>query len=132
MKDIDTVFQMISDEQNEEIQMEGVREGKKVKNFSVFFQPIEGKKYWENCAEIIASKKDSELQERYIYKMLLWLRDMNWPGAERIYDRLLTFPFMLIEHDLRFCLDQAKKTDDQPWYSNLLSLLNDFNQASII
>lgn len=132
MKDIDTIFQMISAEQNEETQIKGVIEGKKVKHLSVFFQPIEGKKYWENCAEIIASKKNHELQERYIYMMLLWLRDINWPGAEIIYDRLLNFPFMLIEQPLLFCLDQAKKTDDSSWHRNLLYLLNEFNQKNTI
>ena len=127
MKDIDTIFQMISDNQSKEIQEKGICEGKKVKHISVFFQPIEGKQYWENCAEIIVSKENRELQERYIYMMLLWLRDINWPGAEKIYDRLLKFPVALIDHPLHYCLNQAEKTDDIPWYRNLLSLLNELN-----
>ena len=98
---------------------------KKVQNLSVFFQPIEGKKYWGNCAEIIISKKNSELQERYIYKMLLWIQDMNWPGAEKIYDRMLLFPLSVIEYYLRFCLLQAEKLNDKTWYNNLSSLLNE-------
>ncbi len=125
MKDIDTIFQMLSDNQSEEIQTKGIIEGKKVKHFSVFFQPIEGKKYWENCAEIIISKKNSELQERYIYMMLLWIQDMNWPGAEKLYDRLLLFPLSVIEDYLLFCLRQAEKMEDKTWYINLSALLDE-------
>lgn len=124
MKDIDTIFNMISSLQSDEIQKEGIEEGKKVQNFSVFFQPVEGKIYWENCAKIISGKNNSEL-ERYYYLMLLWLRDMNWPGAEIIENRLKEFPPEIITDDLNSCIAQAKQTEDIVWQNNLISLRNE-------
>jgi len=130
MTDIDTIFNMISSFQSEKIQKKGIEEGKKVKNFSVFFQPVEGIFYWENCATIIASKNNDELISRYLYKMLLWLRDMTWPGAETIWNRLKEFPMESIIHELDSCIIDSKKLDDEVWNHYLLCLRDEITQIT--
>lgn len=65
--DINQIFNMIDDRYiaNNDLktQEHGIEEGKKVKNMSVFFQPKENKGVWENCAKIIASHTDKELEQ---------------------------------------------------------------------
>lgn len=87
---IDYIIEMLSGHNSEDKQEEGIRLARKVKNFQVFFQPsffTGPKSAWENCASIICEKSDEEL-ELYLYEMLEWLRDINWPGAFLIADRL--------------------------------------------
>ena len=45
---IDQIFDMLSWNNNEEIQRQGIQEAKKIKHLSVLFQPIESKSIWEN------------------------------------------------------------------------------------
>ena len=122
MQDIDTIFQMLSSLQDPQTQEKGLAEGKKVKSLSVFFQPAEGKIYWENCAKIIAGKQDRDLREQYVYPMLLWLRDINWPGAEIIFERLRQLPPEVVEPHIEVCLKQATALGDAAWCSSLNAL----------
>ena len=94
MYSIDEIMEMLDSslERNNscEIQKQGIELGKKIKCLDVFFQPVypSGKLVWENCAKIIVSKTDEEL-EPYIFKMFEWLDDINWPGALIIFERLV-------------------------------------------
>ena len=84
---IDDIFDMLSWENTNEVQTQGISEAKKIKHISVLFRPKESKSIWENCAIVLASKSDDELS-KYIVDLFEWLQDMNWPGADIIYDRL--------------------------------------------
>lgn len=84
---IDQIFRMLSWNNDRQTQEQGIHEAKKIKNLSVLIQPIESKSIWENCANVLASKSDDEL-EIYFMDLFRWIQDMNWPGAEIIYDRL--------------------------------------------
>ena len=74
---IDQLFEMLSSNNEEKIQMQAIEEAKKIKNLSVLIQPIESKSIWENCAKVLASKSDQELAI-YLIDMFQWLQDMNW------------------------------------------------------
>ena len=74
--DIDTLYEMLDEEQPIEIQEAALREARKIKSLSVFMQPVEYKWSWENCAKVICEKTDEELNN-YTYEMLEWLRDLN-------------------------------------------------------
>ena len=54
--EIDRIFEMIADGEDETTRQKGIGEGRKVRFLSVFCQPREGKRYWEGCAEILAGK----------------------------------------------------------------------------
>ena len=87
---IDSIIEMLSWNNAEEIQNKGFKLGREIKNLKVFFQPMikgRSKELWENCAQILCEKSDEELTP-YLYDMVEWLQDLNWPGALIIQDRL--------------------------------------------
>ncbi len=66
----------------------------KWEDFSPLFLPLyrTGKEVWGNSALIIVNKTDEEL-EPYLTDMLIWITDLNWPGAELIWQRLIKFDY---------------------------------------
>ena len=114
MNDIDRIFDDLRCTNSEDVQARGIEAGKTVKHFSVFIMPVMNKQIWYNCAKILEDKNDKELKP-YFPVLLQWLQDMNWPGAEIIFNRLLkvTDPELLIDYNL--CLSNAKHSGDKPW-----------------
>ena len=104
--DIDTLFVMLDEEQPTEVQEAALREARKIKSLSVFMQPIEYKWSWENCAKVICEKTDKEL-DTYICEMLKWLRDLNWPGAFLIMERLEKMDSQLLVYAVGYQVKQA-------------------------
>ena len=88
------------------------------------FQPIESKSIWENCAKVLISKEDQELN-LYLISMFQWLQDMNWPGAELIYERLKRMPMHYIKTAYTICLSKADYTGDVTWKKILINFWND-------
>ena len=75
---------------SKEDQERGVKLAESVKCINVFLQPNSyryGKNVWDNCAKILSARPDEELS-LYLTELLKWLRDMNWPGAFCILERL--------------------------------------------
>lgn len=112
--DIDYIMYLLNCDSDQNEQNKGIELAKRIKNLSVLFQPIESKSLCENCAKVIASKKDEDLKP-YLMLMFNWLQDMNWPGAEIIYDRLKAMPEQFIELDYKMSLDIANETDNYSW-----------------
>ena len=125
MANINQVFCMLSWDSDEKTQQEGIREAQKIKYLSVLFQPIESKSVWENCAKVLASKSDDELK-LYLFHMLQWLQDMNWPGAEIIYRRLLEMPAEMLAWRFQRSLEDAIALKDNSWISCLLALEQEY------
>ncbi len=125
MANINQVFRMLSWDSDEETQQEGIQEAQKIEYLSVLFQPIESKSVWENCAKVLASKSDDDL-EIYIFHMFMWLQDMNWPGAEIIYNRLLVMPEDMITWRFRHSFSDAIVLKDNPWISCLLAFKQEY------
>ena len=103
----------------------GIAAARKLKNIYPFIQPIvagrNSKSVWEPCAKVVALKSDENLEE-YLYLLLEWLQDMNWPGAEIIFDRLSEIPFERIGNYLECSISRAKKDDDESWLNTLEAL----------
>ena len=95
-----------------------------MKHLSVFLQPIESKSVWENCAKVLISKSDEELA-LYLVSMFMWLRDMNWPGAYLIYDRLKIMPKEFTDMAYKISLSTAVETGDTMWEYALRDFEND-------
>lgn len=114
MTDINQLFHMLSWNSDDETQTAGIREAQKIEYLSVLFQPVESKGVWENCAKVIAGKPD-EILSKYTFRMFEWLQDMNWPGAQIIWDRLLKMPANMISSAFQYSLKKAQALDDAPW-----------------
>ena len=65
---------------------------------------------WYQEAKIIIAQDDSVIR-RYIIQLLDWLVDINWPGADMIYDRIARMP--LTEDIEKAIVDSIK------WAENL-------------
>ena len=114
-----------SDEENNLREEQGIAEARKLKNIFPFIRPIvagkNSKLVWEPCAKVVALKSDEELCN-YIFLLLEWLQDMNWPGAEIIFDRLSQIPLAKIDSYIEFSMKLAKKDDDICWLNTLKAL----------
>lgn len=118
---IDDIFGYLSWNNAPEVQSMGIEMAKKIKFLSVLIMPIEDKSVWENCAKVLASKSDDEL-DRYFIKLFEWIKDMNWPGADIIYRRLGLVPSQKIMWAYKYSVSIAEQTHDDIW--NLV--LSDF------
>ena len=115
--DINILFEMLDINNDISIQQKGIEEGKKVKYLSVFMQPIESKNVWENCAKIIVSKSDEEL-DKYMFFLMEWLQDENWSGFDIILNRLKKMPESMIVDDYSYFIKKAVK-EDIDWLERL-------------
>ena len=104
---IDEIYDLLiwdasySDDEYESRKNRGIAEAVKLNNIYPFIRPIvvpteKSKSVWEPCAEIISLKSNDELQP-FLYLLFEWLQDMNWPGADIIFERLTNFPFLELE-----------------------------------
>lgn len=109
--------------ESDENQCYGLELAKKVNCFNVFLQPCNkniNKNVWNNCAKILSDKSDEELSP-YLPELFRWLKDLNWPGAICIYDRLIISVDELFEYELKVSITTAKAQNDKLW---LLALKN--------
>jgi hypothetical protein len=93
MSNIDEIIALLDWNRDSVDQEKGLVLARDVECIKAFFQPSGrnyGKNVWDNCAVIICERSDAELNY-YILDMLLWLEDLNWPGAELIQQRLIRF-----------------------------------------
>ena len=93
MTNIDRIMYLLDWDRTPAEQREGLSLAREVVCINAFFQPIGpsySKSVWDNCATVICERSDQELQP-YLTDMILWLQDLNWPGAEQIQQRLIAF-----------------------------------------
>lgn len=121
-----------SDEENEAKMQKGIDSAKQIKNIFPFMQPIlaspeKSKSVWEPCAKVIAMRSDEELQP-YMYLLLEWIQDLNWPGALMIYNRLTQIPFSSMKLAFRHTRTMAEQTNDSCWLAVLDGLYQDMEK----
>ena len=119
----------LTTEENEAKAQKGIDTAKQIKNLFPFMQPIvvppeKSKSVWEPCAKVIAMRSDEEL-EPYLFMLLEWLQDTNWPGALIIYDRLIRMPYSLLEFPYTYSRKMAEQTNDTCWLGTLEDLYED-------
>ncbi len=136
-KKIDDIMDLISWQNSTEEQEYGIEIAKKIENIDVFFFPssnYHSKDLWENCAKIVASKSDEEL-EPYLGKMFEWLQDLNCPGATVILERLLKFSASLLKNPLEQQVKLLAMLDDNEsnvWLMFLSELLLNVELVKIL
>lgn len=95
------------------------------------------KTYWGICAEIIytVGVKQNNFD---IDKLLVWLQDLNWPGAFRIIDLLKNLDKEVLVPHIERALLEAKADEDYMWIGGILELVDakglsseDFSDRSI-
>ena len=128
---IDKIFEYLSWDSNNEIQKRGIELASNINNLSVLIMPIENKSIWENCAKVLISKCDEEL-ELYFFELFEWLKDMNWPGAYLIYDRLICVSTEKFLPAYQYSLSVAKQMDDRIWEMVLKEEEKNWNLDSAI
>lgn len=124
---IDRIMELISWDRTESEQQRGIAMARNVSCLKAFCQPIGpdyGKNVWDNCAVILCERSDEELNP-YISDMLLWLEDLNWPGAELIQKRLMEFQNIdsLVRY-LDHWVPALKKLEKRAWLSFISELLD--------
>ena len=125
MTNADYVLEMFDWNRCSKERNEGLKLSSEIKCINVFFQPLDdefGKNVWGYCAKAISLRTDNQLRN-YLFKMLEWIQDMNWPGAETIYERLLMYSDiedLMLSIDI--CLRKAEQLGDLDWATNLKNL----------
>ena len=127
MVNIDYIMELLDWNNSAEKQELGIRLAGEVKCINVFLQPCKpyGKNVWGNCAKILSKKTNEELSV-YSTELMMWLQDMNWPGAFCIFDRL---KLMVDEQNFRisyrYCMKLARALEDESWELALHMLVDD-------
>ena len=132
----DEIFSLLDWNQTSDNQKKGRILAQSVQDITIFFQPLSpyGKRIWENCAKIVSQKKDDELVP-YLEKMFDWLQDYNWPGAQEIFNRLLSFSGQKILTSFLNRYHKAvdmKNEDGHMWLDNLAPLLDNDNLKKLL
>jgi len=127
---IDELFDMLSWKSDDETQKRGIELAKQIECYSVFLQPHglkHDKDVWGNCAKILSEYPD-EILRFCSLGMLVWLEDINWPGAETILERLIKFnDTSLLSIFIVRCVKQALACNQQDWLGNMSALLENEN-----
>lgn len=88
-------------------------------DYSRLLQPqIGGKSCWENCAKILCSLSDENLYP-HMARLLEWLQDPNWPGADRISNRVRALPRDRIMPYITDAKVRAREDMDEQWLQSL-------------
>ena len=124
----------LSNEENENKAQKGIDAAKQLKNLFPFIQPItvppeKSKLAWEPCAKIVAMRSDEEL-EPFMFMLLEWIQDLNWPGALTIYHRLTQIPYDTIKFAFEHSRIKAEQTNDSCWLAVLNDLYEDVTKKA--
>lgn len=136
MKNLEQIMQMLDWKNDKKTQQKGIEYAQKIVDISKFIQPEEygNKSIWENCATILSSKKDDEL-EPYLGDLLEWLQDINWPGAMKIAKRLKTYPGQKLKTPLENAATKANQMSNEDglmWLDYLSELLDNNSLVSYL
>ena len=122
------IMEMLDWNKPAEIQSEGVSLAKNYGTLTPFVQPLTpeyNKNVWDNCALVLAESSDKALTP-YLVELFEWLQDMNWPGAEVIFNRLLEMPVDRLASPYQFSLEQAKARQDFSWELSLQAFREEY------
>ena len=126
MVNIDYIMSLIDWHKSLSEQDYGIRLAENVESINAFLQPCNknfNKNVWDNCAKILSKRSDDELNP-YLVELLWWLRDLNWPGAFCILERLQRFADNTpLNSAFNICLKCAQAMKDDVWENNLKMLL---------
>lgn len=125
MCNIDEIMDMLDWNNSAEIQQKGIEIAKYVRSINAFVLPMHpSKSVWENCAKILVDKPD-EILNPYLFRLLEWIEDLNWPGALIILDRLKKFSEIeMLSFSVKNSVRIASATNNHIWLGSLSELLD--------
>lgn len=90
MEDIKKIYNMLYWKNPIELQLQGVYMLKNISDLSLLIVPPACASVWGWCATVLCWKTDAELSP-YLGRLLVWLHDLTYPGAEEILERLKVY-----------------------------------------
>ena len=81
--------------------------------------PYRKQNSWHNCAVILA-KLDNVTILRFLPDLLGWVKDLNWPGADVILERINLLPMEQMQPLCKAAYTLAMNEKDEQWAENLL------------
>lgn len=127
MVNIDYIMELLDCDNSKEEQLLGIKLARNIEIIEVFLQPGPpyGKRVWDKCAEILSEKTDEELSP-YLVELMEWLKDMDWPGAYCVLERLKRYKDSeRINLIINRCMKEANALDNDIWLNNLKSVIHD-------
>lgn len=118
---IDEIFDLLRWDKPEIMQQKGITAAREIHNFYILIQPGYNKPVWDNCALVVSEKSDDDL-DPYVYRLLEWIKDLNWPGAGIILDRLKKMNTNILAGWFHCCARDALTLQDESWLVNLIEL----------
>ena len=125
MCNIDEIMEMLDWSNSIETQQKGIEFAKDIKSINAFVLPMNpSKSVWENCAKILSVKAD-EILDPYLFRLLEWVEDINWPGASIILKRLKKFSSVeMLAFSVNTSIRIACATNNCIWLSSIAELLD--------
>ena len=126
MDNIQKIYKMLNWKNTEDVIAEGLRLAESIEDLSLLIFPPAPPSVWENCARILHKKSDTEL-EPYLDGLLEWIRDLNWPGAQTILNRLKSFSGQKLKSHFIDAFYRAKEFSNNEglaWLDYLSELLD--------
>lgn len=84
-------------------------------------QPI-GKYHWENSADVIVGLGVDKCIP-IIDELLVWLQDLNWPGAVKIYNMLKESDNPIVKSKILSTRENVGQEGDEEWLENIIMLI---------
>ena len=126
MNNIDEIMALIDWARSDEEQKRGIEMAREVQCIRAFFQPSGPgycKSVWGNCAHILCERQDADLIP-YVLEMLMWLQDLNWPGAEQILARLHRFEDVaILSETIAEMIPALVAIGEDAWLASIAQLL---------
>lgn len=85
-------------------------------------QPIDYPSSWDNAAIVFLMLSDEEI-EPYLFNLLEWIQDINWPGATWILDRLQRVSAEFLVRPLESAAKMASNNNDEIWLGAISILI---------
>lgn len=118
METIEKIYEMMDWWSDEAVQEEGRMLAGEWTDLSLLILPAGKKSVWENCAMVLSRKSDDALRP-YLFRLLIWLQDINWPGAFIIAERLQKVKISILCVSLSEAIHAAEKKADVIWLDYL-------------
>lgn len=118
---IDEIFDLLRWDKPEIMQQKGITAAREIQNFYILIRPGCNIHIWDNCAIVVSEKNDMELYP-YIIMLLEWIRDLTWPGADIILERLKNMDADLLEAPVYCSARDALALQYESWLRNLMEL----------
>lgn len=87
------------------------------------------KSYWENASIVLCSYCDDKLVE-ILPELLVWLQDINWPGALRINNRISLIDKSKTMSCILDTMNEAVQLNDEMWICSLTKLIDEIEKRS--